>query len=95
MGMVIMLKLSTLVATEVKDVYKGQPLDLPEDQRWILTCLALDEIVRNGGYQGGSTAIWACITESTIVAVNVGDCRCILVQENEDKLVAKMGLMQI
>lgn len=88
-------QISTLVATEVKDVYKGQPLELPEDQRWILTCLALDEIVRNGGYQGGSTAIWACITESTIVAVNVGDCRCILVQENEDKLVAKMGLMQI
>ena len=88
-------QVSTLVATEVKDIYKIQPMELPEDQRWIHTCLALDESVRNAGYQGGSTGIWACITESTIVVVNVGDCRCILVQENNDKLVAKMGLMQI
>ena len=88
-------QVSTLVATEVKDVYMLQPSELPEDEKWIYTCLALDETVRRAGYQGGSTGVWACITESDIVVVNVGDCRCILVQGKEDDVLKKMEALRI
>jgi serine/threonine protein phosphatase PrpC len=88
-------QVSTLVATEVKDVYKLQPSELPQDERWTYTCLALDETVRKAGHQGGSTGVWACITESEIVVVNVGDCRCILVQEKEDDVLKKMEMLRI
>ena len=86
---------STLVATQVKDLYKNQSSELPVDQRWIHTCLALDQCVKQAGYQGGSTGVWACITESTVVVVNVGDCRCILVQEKDEELVEKMDMLRI
>jgi serine/threonine protein phosphatase PrpC len=75
-------KVSTMIASEVKNVYLRQSSALSEHDRWSLTCLALDELVRKSGFPGGSTGIWACIKNNSIVVINVGDCRGVLVQED-------------
>jgi serine/threonine protein phosphatase PrpC len=82
-------QVSSLVAEQVKDVFLAAG-SLPMDQRWIHTCLTLDTRVRDSGFSGGSTGVWALINATTVVVVNVGDCRCILVQEEEEKIVEQM-----
>lgn len=88
-------QVSLLVADKVKEVFQSSvAAALPMDQRWVHTCLALDTLVKQSGRVGGSTGVWALITESTIVVANVGDCRCILVQEEED-IVEQMENLRI
>jgi serine/threonine protein phosphatase PrpC len=82
-------QVSLLVAEQVKDVFLATE-SLPMDQRWIRTCLTLDTRVKESGIIGGSTGVWALINETSVVVVNVGDCRCILVQEEEEKILEQM-----
>eukprot|EP00545_Synedropsis_sp_CCMP1620_P006867 CAMPEP_0119005850 /NCGR_PEP_ID=MMETSP1176-20130426/1960_1 /TAXON_ID=265551 /ORGANISM="Synedropsis recta cf, Strain CCMP1620" /LENGTH=713 /DNA_ID=CAMNT_0006957703 /DNA_START=60 /DNA_END=2201 /DNA_ORIENTATION=- len=90
-------QVSLLVADQVKEVFQSSvAAALPMDQRWVHTCLELDTRVKASGCIGGSTGVWALITESTIVVANVGDCRCILVQEEEEeKIVEQMDALRI
>lgn len=88
---------SKLIAEQAKEAYLHHSTKLlPIDQKWILTCLTLDELVKESKYTGGSTGLWAHITEHSVVVVNVGDCRCVLI-EKEDKsdLVEQMKTMTI
>mmetsp|Transcript_3098 Transcript_3098/g.8402 ORF Transcript_3098/g.8402 Transcript_3098/m.8402 type:complete len:692 (+) Transcript_3098:343-2418(+) len=46
---------------------------------WKSTCLRLDQRLREEHFSaGGSTGIFALVTEREIVVANVGDCRCVL-----------------
>jgi len=79
-------EVSTFISKKVKEVYqdKSSNNELPSDQQWIITCLELDQLVKELGNTGGSTAVWAHITDSSVVVVNVGDCRCILIGEVDE-----------
>mmetsp|Transcript_22625 Transcript_22625/g.25220 ORF Transcript_22625/g.25220 Transcript_22625/m.25220 type:complete len:714 (+) Transcript_22625:85-2226(+) len=53
---------------------------------WHSACLQLDaKLKEKVMITGGSTAVFALITEHEIVVANVGDSRCILICENEKK----------
>jgi len=53
---------------------------------WHSACLLLDaKLKEKVMITGGSTAVFALITEHEIVVANVGDCRCILICENDRK----------
>jgi serine/threonine protein phosphatase PrpC len=86
-------QVSQLVAQQVRDVYLTH---FTEPNVWIDTCLELDQQVRAAGIKGGSTAVWALVNESTVTVVNVGDCRCILIQQAEslEEKMEKMSLKQ-
>lgn len=45
------------------------------------TCLTLDAKLKDTGIKGGSTAVWALVTECSMAVANVGDSRCILVHK--------------
>mmetsp|Transcript_32979 Transcript_32979/g.49821 ORF Transcript_32979/g.49821 Transcript_32979/m.49821 type:complete len:667 (-) Transcript_32979:188-2188(-) len=88
---------SKFICEKAKEVYLHHAIKpLPIDQKWILTCLTLDELVKESKYTGGSTGLWAHITESSVVVVNVGDCRCVLIENDDgDDLVGQMETLNI
>jgi serine/threonine protein phosphatase PrpC len=51
-------------------------------------CLELDARLQKTKRAGGSTAVWALVTQMQIVVANVGDSRCILIQR-ADQSAAK------
>lgn len=54
---------------------------------WGLACLQLDDQLRKFDMvAGGSTAVFALVTENEIIVANVGDSRCILVCEKDEIL---------
>lgn len=48
-------------------------------------CLAMDQKLRNEKMEGGSTAIYCLVTETKIIVANVGDSRCVLVENGNKK----------
>jgi serine/threonine protein phosphatase PrpC len=50
---------------------------------WYSACLQLDDRLKQASLEGGSTAVFALITEDVIVVANVGDSRCILIQAEQ------------
>ena len=57
------------------------------DPYWTTLCQTaaadLDRQLQNAYLAGGCTAVWAIVTATQIVVANVGDSRCILVQQQE------------
>jgi protein phosphatase 1B len=47
-------------------------------------CLKVDAQLKTTGIPGGSTAVLALVTNDTIVVANVGDSRCILIQQTKN-----------
>lgn len=45
-----------------------------------IVCLEADEAVVDSGLSGGAVGVLVVVTETQVVVLNVGDCRCILVQ---------------
>jgi len=82
-------QISTFISNKVKEVYQNKSSndELPSGQQWISTCLELDQMVKELGNTGGSTAVWAHITNNFVFVVNVGDCRCILIEEVVEDLI--------
>jgi serine/threonine protein phosphatase PrpC len=48
---------------------------------WTKTCIMVDTELKKEELFGGSTGLFALVTEGFIVVANVGDSRCILLQE--------------
>jgi serine/threonine protein phosphatase PrpC len=73
---------SKFVADGVADILKKQ-LSATEDvaEAWTTACLDLDSQLKDTGRKGGSTAVWALVTDTSITVANVGDSRCILIQK--------------
>ena len=73
---------SEFVAERVAPILKEQ-LSANTDviAAWTATCLELDAQLKETGRKGGSTAIWAFVTETSVIVANVGDSRCILIQK--------------
>ena len=52
---------------------------------WKTTCLHVDQQLKDKGMVGGSTAVFALLTEDLLVVANVGDSRIILVQQQQQQ----------
>ena len=64
----------------------GKEQDTKEwDQRCQDACHLVDEQLKTKHKKGGTTAIFTLITKHNIIVANVGDSRCILVQQGETK----------
>jgi serine/threonine protein phosphatase PrpC len=48
-------------------------------------CTATDTRLKDSSLTGGSTAVIAIVTSTEIICANVGDCRCILVQKQQQQ----------
>ena len=60
---------------------------------WTKVCqaaaTALEKDLEQAHVTGGCTAVWAIVTETLIVTANVGDSRCILVQQESSEIRVK------
>ena len=82
-------KVSKLVAKDIARVMREKTMPLgPNDQDadfweklWSAACLEVDTKVKMTKLAGGCTAVFALITKTQIIVANVGDSRCILVQD--------------
>ena len=73
---------SKFVADGMADILQKQLSDTDDvAQAWKTACLVLDAQLKDSGRKGGSTAVWALVTETSITVANVGDSRCILIQK--------------
>lgn len=62
---------------------------------WHNACLHLDRELKKAGLkEGGSTGVFALVTEQEIVVANVGDSRCILATKADEKLDTANGSEQ-
>ena len=76
-------RVSEFIAQEFPPAFRGAMSMSGEWQdRAVDICLAVDDKLQSTGLQGGSTAVLALVTPSEIVVSNVGDSRCILIQQS-------------
>jgi serine/threonine protein phosphatase PrpC len=75
-------RVSEFVAEGVADNLKKQ-LSATDDvfAAWKSACLDMDAQLKQTDRKGGSTAVWALVTDTNVVVANVGDSRCILIQK--------------
>lgn len=52
-------------------------------------CLSTDSRLKDVNIPGGSTAVIAVVTKNEIICANVGDCRCILIQNSSDDVTTE------
>lgn len=90
-------QVSAFVAEQVKPILENQLAAGSDDMTavWTETCHTLDAQLKETGRKGGSTAVWALVTESSVVVANVGDSRCILIQRPEEGLEKAMEQLKI
>jgi len=77
------------VLKECIDEYKEQDTDATNSERWDAVwrsaCLKLDHMLKKAHLiEGGSTGVFALVTDQEIVVANVGDSRCILACKHQD-----------
>ena len=76
---IVVEKMALLLQEFTKTVNQDQPIDWAPALEAI--CLEVDGQVKETGMSGGSTGVFALVTRTQIIVVNVGDSRCILVRK--------------
>jgi len=74
---------SRFVADGVAPILQNQLSVCAENgnDAWTATCLELDAQLKGTGRKGGSTAVFALVTDTSVIVANVGDSRCILIHK--------------
>lgn len=89
---------SEFVSQRVAPILQERLLSSPDDDISNIltaTCLDLDAELKETSRKGGSTAVWALISETNVVVANVGDSRCILVQKaNLEQQMKELSLKE-
>merc|ERR1712232_1526004 len=82
---------SNFVASNVTGMLKGCMKNSGNNSKdwdiiWYSTCMQLDSKLKDSEITtGGSTGVFVLVTEQEIVVANVGDSRCILIHNEDEK----------